>query len=98
MRQVRRRQLLIAAGGVAFAPLAAIDGRFAQAQSAAARVALLISGSLLIQSERVGVFRHRLRELGYVESRNLILDIRGLEGRFERLPKLVDEIVQNRSA
>ncbi|HKA54711.1 MAG TPA: ABC transporter substrate-binding protein [Candidatus Binatia bacterium] len=35
-----------------------------------------------------------LRELGYVEGRNLILEVRSAEGRRERLPDLATELVQ----
>jgi putative ABC transport system substrate-binding protein len=35
----------------------------------------------------------RLRELGYVEGRNLVIDFRTAEGKFERLPELAAELV-----
>ena len=35
----------------------------------------------------------RLRELGYAEGRNLIIERRSAEGRFERLPRLMKELV-----
>jgi putative ABC transport system substrate-binding protein len=38
-------------------------------------------------------FVSRLRELGYVESRNLVLDFRTLEGRFDRIPEVLREVV-----
>ena len=37
--------------------------------------------------------RAGLREHGYVEGRNLVLDIRAAEGRPERLPRLAEELV-----
>jgi putative tryptophan/tyrosine transport system substrate-binding protein len=39
-------------------------------------------------------FVSRLRELGYVEGRNLTLDFRTLEGRFERIPEILTDIVR----
>jgi ABC-type uncharacterized transport system substrate-binding protein len=39
-------------------------------------------------------FRHALRELGYVEGENLILDERWAEARLNRLPLLAAELVQ----
>ena len=39
------------------------------------------------------VFRHELRELGYVEGQSLTLEYRSAEGRYERLPALVAELV-----
>src|SRR5262245_32710424 len=38
--------------------------------------------------------RQGLRELGYVEGRNIILEPRWAEGRYERLPNLVRELVR----
>jgi putative tryptophan/tyrosine transport system substrate-binding protein len=39
-------------------------------------------------------FRQGLRELGYVESQNLVMTWRFAEGRLERLPELAAELVQ----
>jgi putative ABC transport system substrate-binding protein len=41
----------------------------------------------------VGAFWERLRELGYVEGRNLIIETRWAEGRDERLPALVADVL-----
>ena len=95
MNQTRRRRLLMAAGGAAVAPLAAINTSVARAQAAAPRVALVIAGSMRTQSDRVDAFRNRLRELGHVEGRNLVLDLRELDGRFDQLPAVMAEVVQS---
>jgi putative ABC transport system substrate-binding protein len=42
----------------------------------------------------MGAFRQTLRELGYVEGRNLILDIRWAGGQMDRLPGLAAELVR----
>ena len=39
-------------------------------------------------------FRHGLRELGYVEGRNLVLEYRYADGRAERLAALADELLR----
>ena len=39
-------------------------------------------------------FVRRLRELGYAEGRNLIMDFRTLEGRNERIPEILADIVR----
>ena len=38
-------------------------------------------------------FRHRLRDLGYVEGKNLVIESRSAESGFERLPELAAELV-----
>jgi putative ABC transport system substrate-binding protein len=38
-------------------------------------------------------FHQGLRELGYVEGKNIIIEYRYAEGRFERLPALAEELV-----
>jgi ABC-type uncharacterized transport system substrate-binding protein len=49
--------------------------------------------SPLIQST-VEAFRQGLRELGYIEGQNLVIEWRFAEGRLERLPELAAELVQ----
>src|SRR4029453_18683864 len=39
-------------------------------------------------------FRQGLHELGWIEGQNIIIEYRSAEGRFERLPELVAELVQ----
>ena len=40
------------------------------------------------------VFRQGLRELGYVEGQNVALEVRSIDGRPERLPELLAELVR----
>jgi putative ABC transport system substrate-binding protein len=39
-------------------------------------------------------FRQGLRELGYVEGRNLVIEVRAAEGQYDRLPGLAAELVR----
>ena len=51
-----------------------------------------VSGSFF--SARVEAFRQRLRQLGYVEGKNILIEYRYAEGKRERLPDLVAELVR----
>src|SRR5574341_2365701 len=67
-----------------------------EAQQAARipRIGILIPSSASFFSARVEAFRQRLRELGYVEGKNILIDYRYAEGKLERLPDLAAELVR----
>ncbi len=69
---------------------------FAQAQQPARipRIGILIGSSASSLSARVEAFRQRLRELGYVEGKNIVIEYRYAEGKLERLPDLAAELVR----
>jgi putative ABC transport system substrate-binding protein len=54
-------------------------------------VGLPSAGSL---PERLEAFRAGLRDLGYKEGRNIVIEYRWAEGRYERLPALFAELVR----
>ncbi|MDO8700468.1 MAG: ABC transporter substrate-binding protein, partial [Deltaproteobacteria bacterium] len=68
----------------------------AEAQQAAGilRIGILITPSASSYPARVEAFRQRLRELGYVEGKNIVIEYRYAEGKFERLPDLAAELVR----
>ena len=64
----------------------------AQAAPAVHRIGFLGLDSGL-QGFRLDAFKNRMRELGYVEGRNLVIVTRWAEGHFERLPALAIDLV-----
>jgi putative tryptophan/tyrosine transport system substrate-binding protein len=57
------------------------------------RIGVLASPSASYISYRLEAFRQRLRELGYVEGKNVVIEYRYAEGRLDRLPDLAAELV-----
>src|SRR5262249_23090955 len=57
------------------------------------RIGYLVGASLSTNAARIEAFRHGLRELSYVEGKNIIIDWRSAEGKFDRLPALAAELV-----
>jgi putative ABC transport system substrate-binding protein len=88
---VKRREFITLLGGAAAWPLAA------RAQQAAMPVRPLIGVlspiSAVAARRNVAAFRSALRDLGYVEGRNLTLAFRYGDGSAERMPSLARELV-----
>ncbi len=84
----RREFIGTLAGGLLAMPLAA------EAQQAAkiARIGYL-AGNLAAAPRLEEALRQGLRDLGYVEGRNVVIEIRDAEGKPERLPALAAELV-----
>ena len=58
------------------------------------RIGYLASGSPSATAHMIEAFRQRLRELGWVEGQNIVIDFRSADGRFDRLPGLAAELVE----
>src|SRR5215475_14170780 len=65
----------------------------AQQSTKAARIGYLVTGPLGTPeaSRSFDAFRQGLRERGYLEGQNIVIEYRGAEGRNERLPALAAE-------
>ena len=70
----------------------------AEAQQSAKipRVGYLVGASLSGVSARIEAFRQGLRELGYVEGKNIVIEWRFAEEKPDRLPALAAELVRLR--
>ena len=77
----------VLASGLLAAPLAAE----AQQAGKVHRIGYLSGG---LSTYRIEAFRQGLRELGWVEGQNIVIEYRYAEGRFDRLPDLAAELVR----
>ena len=68
----------------------------AQAQQSAKvpRIGYLTGATPAGQSARIEAFRQGLRELGYVEGKNIVIEYRYAEEKLDRLPALAAELVR----
>jgi len=86
----RRTFLVMIAGGLLTAPLAA------EAQQTAGkipRIGFIGNSTAALEANLVGPFREGLRDLGYVEGRNILIEYRWAEGQYERFPALIAELI-----
>jgi len=84
----RRTFLSALTGSLLAAPFVAE----AQPAGKVARIGYL-APNLAVNPHLPEAFRQGLRDLGYVEGRNLVIEIRSAEGKLERLPALAAELV-----
>jgi putative ABC transport system substrate-binding protein len=87
---MKRREFIALIGGGAAAawPLAS------RAQSAMPTIGYLSSLSEGQVAAQSAAFRRGLNEVGFTESRNVAIDFRWAEGRYERLPGMAAELVR----
>jgi ABC-type uncharacterized transport system substrate-binding protein len=73
----------------------AVCGDMAQAQPTGKtwKIGVLVSSTASINAPRDEAMRQGLRELGYEEGKNIVIDYRYAEGKTDRLPQLAKELV-----
>ncbi len=87
----KRRQIVLALGaGALTMPLAS----FAQQLKKSVVIGVLRYGDRPSSEAYVAEFKQGLREVGYIEGKNLTLHLRFADGKSERLAVLADELVQ----
>jgi len=89
---MNRRDAVVAL--VALGAAAGSRASLAQPQGKVWRVGILSPTSASLSSSNTNAFLKRMRELGYIEGRNLVVEWRFADGKLERLPGLAAELVQ----
>jgi putative ABC transport system substrate-binding protein len=87
---MRRRQFVAILGGVLAAWPFAVR---AQHGGKISRVGFMGNSTAELEANLVGPFREGLREHGYEEGRNVEIVFRWAEGRYERFPDLIAELI-----
>jgi putative ABC transport system substrate-binding protein len=87
---MRRREFIAGLGGVAAWPLAA------RSQQARKLPTIGFLGATTVSAQRqwIDAFVQRLSQLGWIEGRTIAIEYRWAEGRFERSPALISELVR----
>jgi putative ABC transport system substrate-binding protein len=67
---------------------------WAQQPTKVPRIGFLAASPLSAIAGRTEAFRQGLRELGYVEGKNIVIEWRSAEGKFDRTPALAAELVR----
>jgi putative tryptophan/tyrosine transport system substrate-binding protein len=52
------------------------------------------TGNATDQGPYVEALRHGLRDLGYIDGKNIVIEFRGAEGKLDRIPSLINELVK----
>ena len=63
-----------------------------EAQQGVFRIGVLVAGSPTSMATRVGAFREGLRNLGYVQGRNVTLEYRYADGTLDRVQGYAEEL------
>jgi putative ABC transport system substrate-binding protein len=81
--------ILTVALGILPAPLATL----AQQSGKMPHIGFLGNSTAALEANLVGPFRDGLRELGYDEGRNVLIEYRWADGKYERFPALIAELI-----
>jgi putative tryptophan/tyrosine transport system substrate-binding protein len=87
---MKRREFLGVVGSAALSPMVAR----AQQPAKLPTIGVLGPNTPSLDNRRIGAFVQRLRELGWIEGRNVAIEYRWAEGRTERLAEFAAEFVR----
>jgi putative ABC transport system substrate-binding protein len=91
---MNRRQMITAA--VALGAVAASIACLAQQHLRVWRIGFLSGSAAPIMSRNTAAFLKGMRDLGYMEGKNLVIEWRFADGNFERLPSLAADLVSSK--
>jgi putative ABC transport system substrate-binding protein len=82
--KMHRRDLIMALAGAAVCPIAAR----AQQPKKVARIGFIVTRSIdsLEARATLGAFRQGLREHGYIDGQNVLVEVRAADSKIERFP------------
>ena len=89
--RIRRWEFIVTLGGAAAWPLAA------RAQQASKIFRIGFVGLPAAEPKRPEAFRAGLRDLGYEEGRNVVIEFRWADGHYARLPALFSQLIGAKS-
>jgi putative ABC transport system substrate-binding protein len=94
---VTRRRLLLALVSVAawLEPLGLPSAAHAQQQTSPRRIGVLLVGNSP-ESKEAQAFRQGLRDAGYAEGRDVVIEWRSADGDYARVPELAADLVQRK--
>src|SRR5512132_73383 len=84
---MKRREFLAFLGVMAALPLQA------SAQSKIPRIGFMGNSTAALEANLVDAFREGLREHGYEEGRNIVIEYRWADGKYDQFPPLVAELI-----
>lgn len=90
---MKRRELVFGLGALAVVGASPVPAQFPTVRR---RIAFLSPSTEKFGRPLIDVFVARLRELGYVEGRDYVIDMRWAEGRFDRFAPLARELLSLR--
>ena len=90
-KTMEKRIVGIALGAILFALCSTGD---AQQPLKIPRIGMLVNGTPSSHKFVIDEFQQGLRDLGYVEGKNFLLEVRYAEGKLDRLPELARELVE----
>jgi putative tryptophan/tyrosine transport system substrate-binding protein len=96
MAQASRFRMIIGLTGFFVSALLCVTVANAQAPAKIWKIGVLVSSTPALYASRDEGLRQGLRELGYEDGKNLVIEHRYAEGKTDRLPQLARELVEQK--